>query len=1383
MAASVEYTYTATDGDVSTAVLTFALIIHPDPVEISGPDGSIFEGASSSGGDLEITNAGSRSTQFVPISSRSGTYGAFTLRAGGGWSYALRDPAPPEINALNVGDTLTDTFIVTAVATPPTVTRDFVITINGQNDTPTGGITTPAGDITVAHGTVVNLAGTGTDVDNDDSSLDYTWSVSPNVGSFGDTKAAMTTWTAPTTDATVVLTFVIDDLSGAASRSTLTIDVVATVVTFSGTFSGGVTEDAGVNFVTGDIDAENDDTGNPADIVEQTDADSISMYGTFTVTDTATGGTWTYTLDNTNSVVNALPDAGSLMDTFTVAAVDGGTQDITIAITGANDPPVAAIDSPTDGTQVDFGATVTLTGSATDPDSLSDLTYRWSTVPANRGSFTTNTGRTGVWVAPTSGTAPVTMRLLVIDTFFPGVTNSAQITLNPTETAVTFAGDTTGGVNEGDTTQITGDLDATTTSDDAATDVVAQSGTSGLYGTFTIDTDGMWTYTLDNTNAAINALAEDATLDDPFTVTAEANAAATQVITITITGVNDAPTASITTPAPSLSGTLTFVAGQRVNLVGTQTDVDVGNTFTYAWTANPATGSFANSTVATTTYHPPAVTTAEDHTLTLTVTDNDGGSDTATFVLAVTQGPGVGGDGTDDSDSETDDSPQVGTDPDIDDNGVITSGGTASGMLTVARIPTDQTGNPLSVTHSILTQPTYGIASIDNAALTRNVGGFWNYRLDNNPMSRPFGPQSGGAAPAEDTFMVRTTIGPEIILDSEITVTLTAAVFPDDRPDIALRVGERDVSVAEGGVLTINVDEEEMVTLNATPTRDPESPQTEGGTPQPELSFMWTHTAIDGVEPTDDDRIMLASVPPNGPIVSFDAPDERTTLEFELEVTVTGSDVSAMATIIVQVGRTSERALQKTLAAFGRAFAAGTVSVFEDYLTTPATSANTSHFTIGGHKFDMATTTPSAPVGTGRDLSALATPPSFPNTPTPSFPNDRKTGSTTPLSFPNDRKTGSDSDHVFHRIGNPVEHDLANTINSANLADTTSNGATTNADTPATTTTTLMSGQDLLMKSAFHLNFNNAAPGTPSWSLWARATTGNFDGKPEDDFDLNGDVTSAYLGADYRTPTGVRLAVAISETSGEVDYADTSADNAGEGDLEADLTSILPYIQWQPTDTTNAWVVLGYGEGDAELTDDRGPTEVDIEMQMLAAGVSGDLTTYNRTEWSWKASAFTVELESDKNVAADLPAVDADAQRLRAAIQGRIPGQPSANGTQLVPHWELGLRWDDGDAETGTGADLGLGFDYRHPSTGWSIQAQAKTLLTHEESDYKEWTAGIQARLDPGAPGKRHNLHPNPRLDQRHPHPTNGNRLLQRIRQMDHPRPATRVDRPTHRTK
>ncbi len=447
---------------------------------------------------------------------------------------------------------------------------------------------------------------------------------------------------------------------------------------------------------------------------------------------------------------------------------------------------------------------------------------------------------------------------------------------------------------------------------------------------------------------------------------------------------------------------------------------------------------------------------------------------------------------------------------------------------------------------------------------------------------------------------------------------------------------------------------------------------------------------------------------------------EQDAVEYTYTVTdsATPNPDTAQQTFTIAIGQFgSERVVEKTLAAFGRAFATGTVGVFEDYLTNTGASANTSHFTLGGHKFDMATNTPAQtldsrvasvrkPLTRQRTLT-LENDGSVVNTLSASYPQKHKSPS---VSFPNDRKTGSDSDHVFHRIGNPVEHDSANT--------------------------TTMSAKDLLMKSAFHFNLNDDASSTSGWSLWARATTSNFDGKPENDFDLNGDVTSAYLGTDYRTPTGVRLGIAISESDGEIDYDDQADDI--QGDLEADLTSILPYIQWQPNDATNAWVVLGYGEGDAELATDGDDetTDVDIEMQMIAAGISGDLTTWKRSEWSWKASAFAVELESDKNEETDLPAVTADSQRLRLAIQGRAPGTPSPNGARFTPNWELGLRWDDGDAEQGSGADLGLGFDYRHPASGLSMQGKASALVAHEEEDYDEWDASLQVRFDPGAQGR-----------------------------------------------
>ena len=94
----------------------------------------------------------------------------------------------------------------------------------------------------------------------------------------------------------------------------------------------------------------------------------------------------------------------------------------------------------------------------------------------------------------------------------------------------------------------------------------------------------------------------------------------------------------------------------------------------------------------------------------------------------------------------------------------------------------------------------------------------------------------------------------------------------------------------------------------------------------------------------------------------FTAPDERTTLNFDPHRSPMDSTPpnASTATITVQVGRSSsERVLEKTLAAFGRAFATGTVGVFEDYLSGSAgPRPNTNYFTLGGHKFELATTTP-----------------------------------------------------------------------------------------------------------------------------------------------------------------------------------------------------------------------------------------------------------------------------------------------------------------------------------------------------------------------------------------------------------------------------------------
>ena len=112
--------------------------------------------------------------------------------------------------------------------------------------------------------------------------------------------------------------------------------------------------------------------------------------------------------------------------------------------------------------------------------------------------------------------------------------------------AAVIIGDTTGAVVEAGgvangtpgTPTDTGDLNSIDVDDpDDAWEVVSFP-TSSTYGTFTIDAAGVWTYTLDDNNTAVQALNAGETLTDTFT--AATIDGTEQPVTITINGRNDA---------------------------------------------------------------------------------------------------------------------------------------------------------------------------------------------------------------------------------------------------------------------------------------------------------------------------------------------------------------------------------------------------------------------------------------------------------------------------------------------------------------------------------------------------------------------------------------------------------------------------------------------------------------------------------------------------------------------------------------------------------------------------------------------------------------------------------------------------------------------------
>ena len=291
-----------------------------------------------------------------------------------------------------------------------------------------------------------------------------------------------------------------------------------------------------------------------------------------------------------------------------------------------------------------------------------------------------------------------------------------------------------------------------------------------------------------------------------------------------------------------------------------------------------------------------------------------------------------------------------------------------------------------------------------------------------------------------------------------------------------------------------------------------------------------------------------------------------------------------------------------------------------------------------------------------------------------------------------------------------------------------------------------ITGQDLLLGSSFHVAGTGESSG-PVLAAWGRVAQAGFDGEEASDggrTSIDGEVLTGTLGADADWGR-VLAGVAVSLSEGEGGFDQPGVDK---GSIESALTTVSPYAQVKVNGRVSAWSLLGWGTGDMTITQDAREatgtrparagtvTKTDISMQMGAVGARGALMEQDGAggmDLALKADAFFVRMDSEK--AAGSAETTTDASRLRLVLEG---GRAFTVGGSAVlrPSLELGVRHDGGDAETGTGVEIGAGVAYADPSSGLSLEAKARTLVAHADSDYREWGASAVARLDPGERGR-----------------------------------------------
>ncbi|WP_028537333.1 VCBS domain-containing protein [Paludibacterium yongneupense] len=545
---------------------------------VDNGSGSVVEQTQvSTSGHLVAVDSASHALPF-DAGVLQGAYGSLTLDAQGNWSYTLDDRSL----ALAQNQAATDNFTVT-LANGWQTTVDINITGTnsvaaiGGND---HGLVTEDQNVT-AQGTLVT-SGTLSISDADAGQSAFVpGSVTAPDGARGVlTIDAAGHWTYTVADSAVqdlragqdaIETYLVHSVDGSVHTVTIEIDGINHAVSITGT-GGTVVEDTNVNsagmLVTSGqmVLLDPDHIGrNHIDTTSVTLLGGGTALGTLTVND---DGSWSYSVNNAESQVQALTAGESLTETYLVRGVDGTTHTLTMEIDGVAHPSVvlaSGFDSA--------GRPLTDTGfvsSAAPHDAANYLTTSgqvWAeksqgnhgetdfsttviSTAQDWGSLTIDSQGAWSYSVDPAKVAALAAGQIHVDSFVVTTADNVPhiITVDLGQPLV-LGGDTHATVTENTAVDSSGYLVAsgtlTFTEPDSALAVrdkmdtwqlASQSGQTHL-GALTVDATGHWSYQVNNSLAQIQSLQGGQSLSDSFVLTA-IDGYTTQVVSITINGVD-----------------------------------------------------------------------------------------------------------------------------------------------------------------------------------------------------------------------------------------------------------------------------------------------------------------------------------------------------------------------------------------------------------------------------------------------------------------------------------------------------------------------------------------------------------------------------------------------------------------------------------------------------------------------------------------------------------------------------------------------------------------------------------------------------------------------------------------------------------------------------
>ncbi|MGL5295054.1 MAG: VCBS domain-containing protein, partial [Aeromonas sp.] len=555
---------TSSDGVTQTDVV-ITIVGTDDAPTLTTGSGSVTEdvdtdndGKLETNGTLTATGGDTGDQGFEP-GTLTGTFGDLTVDANGNWTYEA-DNNNSVIQGLKPGESKVESFVVTGSDGVSTTT--VTITINGADDVPTltGDEKTVTEDVVNGAGQL-ETSGVVTTVGGDAGEQNFV--AGTEDGKYGQlTINADGTWKYLADNKQDVIQLLgkdetlIDTIKVTSSDGVTQTDVVITIVGVDD--KPTLTPDVGS--VTEDVDTDGDGKLETSGTLTITGGDTSdqgfiagTQTGTFGNLTVDANGNWSYAADNSNPVIQAMKPGESKVESFVVTNSDGiTTTTVTITINGADDKPTLTgdKDAVTEDTNVNADGNLETSGVVTSvggdageqgfkPETITDPDhYGKLTIDANGNWTYLVDNNLAVIQALPKG---VTMTESFVVTAADGVTQTTvDVVITGVNDIPPIEGKDIGEVRDDSTEGLTtsGKLDVDDV-DTGESEFIPQDSVEDLYGEFSIDKDGNWTYELDPTKSAFLEIPENGYVVREIVVTSK-DGTASKTITINILNPDDA---------------------------------------------------------------------------------------------------------------------------------------------------------------------------------------------------------------------------------------------------------------------------------------------------------------------------------------------------------------------------------------------------------------------------------------------------------------------------------------------------------------------------------------------------------------------------------------------------------------------------------------------------------------------------------------------------------------------------------------------------------------------------------------------------------------------------------------------------------------------------